>query len=179
MPPLLPQDLVSSVPWWQDCLVGSGAVGREDKAGLLVTEPGCLFVNRLGTVELEPEGEWREAGPQPSWEGRSAPVLPPSWGLAYLWPSTVPMLPYLPLAGPGTLGWGWGMASGCCGVEGEASCWGGGLGGLMALNAPEQASRLAALRLPLESDKSVPEKQRASLQRREVLNVPRLCHHVS
>lgn len=71
-------------------------------------------------------------------------MLPPSWGLAYLWPNTVPMLPYLPLAGPGTLGWGWSLGlpwevmapSGCCGVEGEASCWGGRPGGLMALNAP-------------------------------------------
>lgn len=52
-------------------------------------------------------------GPPLSPVGREvrAPGLP-HWGSVYMWPSMVPMLPYLPLAGPGTFGWGWGLGLG-------------------------------------------------------------------
>lgn len=65
------------------------------------------------------------------------------------------------------------MASGCYGTKGN-SLLDGRSGGLLALNVPR--ARLASLRLTLEGDKGVPEKQGASLQRKGVLNVPCLCH---
>jgi len=58
-------------------------------------------------------------------------------------------------------------------VVGEVVSWGGKSGGLLPLKALKWA--LAALRLPLEGDKGVPQKQGAGLQRREVLMSPTHC----
>lgn len=52
-----------------------------------------------------------EGRPSAPWGGRSGPLGSPI-GALYMWPSMVPMLPYLPLAGPGTFGWGWDLGLG-------------------------------------------------------------------
>lgn len=67
------------------------------------------------------------------------------------------------------------MVSGCCGWGRQHLAGVGGLGNF-SLNVSEQD--LAALRLPFEGDKVVPENC-DTRQRRKVLDVPGLCHHAS
>lgn len=133
------------VPLWV-CLVGPGAVGSENKAGLLVTTAGSLFVKRLEQLNSgqKVDGSCTLA----PWGGRSGSLASPGLGFC------LPVAKYAHAAPLSScrawhlgLGIGFGLALGGYGewlvaamVQKETSLLDGRSGALLALNVPRAGS---------------------------------------